>query len=139
MQHPDFTLHPQLAADCLIVGDWPLSRVLRMNDRAFPWFILVPRAKELREIIDLDEPGQLELLREITKLSRILRDHLKPTKLNVAALGNAVPQLHVHVIARFATDAAWPRPVWGVQPPTPYDEVAAGSELAMWRGVLGFA
>jgi len=118
-----FTLHPQLSADTLLLGDWPLCRVLRMNDRAFPWLILVPRVADIREIIDLADADQQRLMGEIARASRALKALLNPDKLNVAALGNAVPQLHVHIIARYRTDPAWPRPIWGVQAP-----VALGSE-----------
>lgn len=137
MTQPDFTLDARLEMDCLVVGDWPLCRILRMNDRGFPWLILVPRMPALREIIDLDEAGQIQLLGEIARASRILRDRLRPAKLNVAALGNAVPQLHVHVIARFVTDAAWPRPVWGVNPPEAFDTEGANAEVAGWRSAFG--
>ena len=123
MSQGTFTLHPQLSADTLLLGDWPLCRVLRMNDRAFPWLILVPRVADIREIIDLADADQQRLMGEIARASRALKALLNPDKLNVAALGNAVPQLHVHIIARYRTDPAWPRPIWGVQAP-----VALGSE-----------
>jgi diadenosine tetraphosphate (Ap4A) HIT family hydrolase len=110
----EFELHPQLAADTFFVREAPLSTVLLMNDRRFPWLILVPRRTGVAEIIDLDPGDQAQLLREINAAARTLRERHNPDKLNIAALGNVVPQLHVHVVARFRGDAAWPRPVWGM-------------------------
>jgi len=108
-----FTLHPQLERDTFPVTDLPLSRVLLMNNRLFPWLILVPRVQMAREIIDLDEGQRHRLMDEIACACNAMRVVFSPDKLNVAALGNQVPQLHVHVIARFSHDAAWPNPVWG--------------------------
>ena len=132
-----FEPHPRLAADTHFVADWPLCRVLRMNDVAYPWLVLVPRRKDVREIIDLEESDQQILLQEIGRTSDALRTHCKPDKLNVAALGNVVPQLHIHVIARFTGDPAWPRPIWGVQPPVPFANGAAQSEIHTWRTRFG--
>mgnify|MGYP001064056137 FL=1 len=117
----DWTLHPQLDKDTAPVGDLPLCRVLLIKDAHYPWLVVVPRRPETVEIIDLDEVAQAQLMPEITRVSRALREVTRCDKLNVAALGNAVPQLHVHIIARRRTDAAWPRPIWGVMPPKPYD------------------
>lgn len=117
----DWTLHPQLDKDTAPVGDLPLCRVLLIKDAHYPWLVLVPRRPETVEIIDLDEVAQSQLMTEITRVSRALREITRCDKLNIAALGNAVPQLHVHIIARRRTDAAWPRPVWGVMPPLSYD------------------
>ena len=117
----DWTLHPQLDNDTAPVGDLPLCRLLLIKDAHYPWLVLVPRRPETVEIIDLDEATQSQLMTEIASVSRALRGITRCDKLNVAALGNAVPQLHVHIIARRRTDAAWPRPVWGVMPPRPYD------------------
>src|SRR3954451_19068753 len=110
----DWTLHPQLAADTVIVGDLPLSRVRVMNDANYPWLILVPRKADITEVIDLEEAVQTQLMSEVTRVARALREITACHKLNIAALGNVVPQLHVHVIARFRNDAAWPNPVWNV-------------------------
>ena len=96
------------------VGDLPLSRLLLANDANYPWLILVPRCAGASEIIDLDRNGQAELTREIRLVSRALKAVTPCDKLNVAALGNMVPQLHVHVIARRRSDPAWPKPIWGV-------------------------
>ncbi|HVM82577.1 MAG TPA: HIT family protein [Candidatus Binatia bacterium] len=129
----DFELDPRLDADSLFLVDWPLCRVLRMNDRAYPWLILVPRRSGKREIIDLAVADQQVLLGEIGHASRAIRKALNPEKLNVAALGNVVPQLHVHVIGRFAGDPAWPRPIWGVQAPKPFSSDEAEVEVIQWR------
>lgn len=116
-----FVLDPRLAADTSPVAELPLCRVLLMDDRRFPWLILVPRRADMREIVDLDEADAAALVAEIRRVSAALVDLLAPHKLNVAALGNRVPQLHVHVIGRSTDDAAWPNPVWGVGSPEPYD------------------
>jgi diadenosine tetraphosphate (Ap4A) HIT family hydrolase len=118
----DWSLHPQLAHDTVPVGDLPLARALLTNDANYPWLILVPRLPGLVELIDLEENAQVQLLGEIAATARVLKSITQCDKLNIAALGNQVPQLHVHVIARRHTDAAWPRPVWGVQPPLPYEQ-----------------
>jgi diadenosine tetraphosphate (Ap4A) HIT family hydrolase len=115
-----FTLHDRLRADCVEVTRWPLSLVLLMNARQWPWLILVPCRPMIREIHDLAESDQQALMSEIARASRALTRLVRPDKINVAALGNLVPQLHVHVIARFAGDPAWPNPVWGVVLPEPY-------------------
>jgi diadenosine tetraphosphate (Ap4A) HIT family hydrolase len=120
----DWSLHPQLDRDTASLGDLPLSRVLVMNDANYPWAILVPRRADITEVIDLDESEQTQLMTEVTRVARALRAVTACHKLNIAALGNAVPQLHVHVIARFRTDAAWPKPVWGVVPARVYEPAA---------------
>lgn len=120
-----FTLHPRLRADTAPVADWPLCRVLLMNDSSYPWLILVPRRDGIAEITDLVPADQLILMREIAAASSGLRALVSPDRINVAALGNMVPQLHVHVIARFTADPAWPRPVWGAVPPVPYGDIGA--------------
>jgi diadenosine tetraphosphate (Ap4A) HIT family hydrolase len=129
----DFELDPRLDADSLFLMDWPLCRVLRMNDKAYPWLILVPRRTAKRDIIDLSSADQSLLLGEIGQASRAIKKALKPEKLNVAALGNVVAQLHVHVIGRFIEDPAWPRPIWGVQAPQPFDSDEAEVEVIQWR------
>ena len=111
----DWSLHPQLVLDTVPVGDLPLTRVLLASDANYPWLILVPRLPGLVEFIDLEENAQVQLVREIAAAARALKTPTACDKLNIAALGNQVPQLHVHVIARRRTDAAWPKPVWGVK------------------------
>lgn len=115
-----FELDPRLAADALVLMDWPLSRVLLMNDARYPWLILVPRLPGLRELHQLTEPEAEELMHEIRAAQLVLTSLYEPDKLNVAALGNVVPQLHVHVLARFEQDAAWPKPVFGLGTAQPY-------------------
>lgn len=116
----DWSLHPQLVLDTVPVGDLPLTRVLLASDANYPWLILVPRLPGLVELIDLEENAQVQLVGEIAAAARALKTLTACDKLNIAALGNQVPQLHVHVIARRRTDAAWPNPVWGVKPPLTY-------------------
>ena len=119
-----FTLHTQLAKDCITIGDLPLSRVLLMNDSNYPWLVLVPRREEIIEIFELPRIDQQQLLDEIAQVSSALAGHFRADKMNVAALGNIVPQLHVHIIARYREDRAWPKPVWGAVPAQPYtDEI----------------
>jgi diadenosine tetraphosphate (Ap4A) HIT family hydrolase len=108
-----FALHPQLAADTFPVRELALCQLVAMDCCAVPWLILVPQIAGAREIIDLTAADQHQLMSEIALVSRLLQTEFTPDKINVAALGNVVPQLHVHVIARFTTDAAWPKPVWG--------------------------
>jgi diadenosine tetraphosphate (Ap4A) HIT family hydrolase len=115
-----WSLHPQLEGDTVAVGDLPLSRALLSNDANYPWLVLVPRRPDMVEIIDLDDADQARLMAEIAQASRALKAITRCDKLNVAALGNAVPQLHVHVIARFRDDPAGPYPVWGRVPARPY-------------------
>ncbi len=108
-----FTLHPRLESDCRTMGDFPLSRLLLMNDTRYPWFILVPRRDDTSEIYQLDGEEQLQLQRESVLLGRHMMEGFGGDKLNVAALGNLVPQLHLHHIVRYRDDEAWPGPVWG--------------------------
>lgn len=117
-----WSLHPQLAEDTVPVGDLPLARVLLAKDANYPWVVLVPRLVDAVELFDLDEPAQVRLLGEISATARALKSAVPCDKLNIATLGNKVPQLHVHVIARRRTDAAWPKPVWGLKPPLAYDK-----------------
>ncbi len=115
----DFELDPRLDHDTIMIGDWPLCRVLMMNESRYPWFILVPRREGLRELHELDLAATAQLWLESRRLADYLQREFSPDKLNIAALGNVVPQLHVHHIARFAGDAAWPAPVWGAHPQAP--------------------
>jgi len=115
-----FELHPRLATDTVPVGTLPLSRVLLMNDIAFPWCVLVPQREAIREIHQLAADDQLQLLQEISGVSAAMESAFAADKMNVAALGNVVPQLHIHVIARFEADPVWPAPVWGLLEPRPY-------------------
>ena len=106
-------IHPQLSNDCLILGHLELCHLLLMLDANYPWFILVPDRENITEIHQLDEADQQQLMRESVLLSRVLEKAFSPDKLNIAALGNMVPQCHIHHIVRYRTDVAWPSPVWG--------------------------
>ena len=132
----DFMLHPRLAADTAFIGDWPLSQILLMNDSRFPWLILVPRHANLTELFDLDREGQSLLIGEIAEASRRLKIWAKADKINVAALGNQVPQLHVHVIARKIGDSTWPNPPWGAGKTVPYDNAELKRVATELKGVL---
>ncbi|HEX3130938.1 MAG TPA: HIT domain-containing protein [Thermoanaerobaculia bacterium] len=116
------TLHPTLARDTVEVARLPLCRALLMKDRRFPWLILVPEREEIREIYELSPEDRRQLIEEIAQVGTALDRLFYPAKLNVGALGNIVPQLHVHVIARFENDSAWPGPVWGSGPAVPYTD-----------------
>jgi diadenosine tetraphosphate (Ap4A) HIT family hydrolase len=117
-----FTLHPRLEADCIALGDFPLSRLLLMNDTRYPWFILVPRHEDIQEIYQLPEEAQQQLQRESSLLGSHLMACFGGDKLNIAALGNLVSQLHIHHIVRYRDDEAWPGPVWGVGLPSRYGQ-----------------
>ena len=131
-----FVLDPRLEADTHAIGDLPLSELRLMDDARFPWLILVPRIAGARDLIDLDERDQRTLLAEINLVGRTLEAQLRPDKLNIAALGNVVPQLHVHVIARFTSDAAWPQPVWGCGERVAYTAAERESRVAAFRNAL---
>ena len=120
-----FVLDPRLEADSLPVADWPLCRIRLINDARFPWLILVPQRPDISEILDLDPDDRRQLSAEIDRASAGLRRAVGCHKLNVAALGNVVAQLHVHVIARTRSDSAWPRPVWGHGHAEAYDDAGA--------------
>ncbi|MFL5239158.1 MAG: HIT domain-containing protein [Rhizomicrobium sp.] len=117
-----FVLHPQLEADTMFVADWALSRVLLMNDARFPWLIFVPRRPALCELHDLSHAERMALIEELARAGKNLKALTQAAKINTAALGNQVPQLHVHVVARHASDAAWPDPVWGGGAAVPYTD-----------------
>lgn len=115
-----FSLHPRLEADTIPVKKLKLSRLLLMNEATWPWLILAPEVPETKEIHELNADQRVLLMDEIAQVSATLQRLFSPDKINVAALGNLVPQLHVHIIARFKDDPAWPRPVWGSQSPVAY-------------------
>lgn len=126
-----YALHPQLAADTHPVAALGLSELRLMDDSNYPWLVLVPRIGEARELIDLAPAQRSQLTGEIDLASRLLRTAFEPFKLNVAALGNLVPQLHVHVIARFEGDPAWPAPVWGRVTARPYTPEALVERIGL--------
>ncbi|TYC51830.1 HIT family protein [Rhodobacterales bacterium] len=115
------SLNARLEGDSYFVTDLPLSEVRLMKDANYPWLMLVPRQSNLVEIIDLEEEDQMQLMREIALASRVMRKVTDCEKLNVGALGNQVSQLHVHIVARFRDDPAWPGPVWGAVAPMKYE------------------
>lgn len=117
-----FALDSRLQQDCLLIGDFPLCRLLLMNDSHYPWFILVPRREEVSELFQLDAADQRQLWHETTLLAEMLKDTFAADKMNVATLGNVVSQLHMHVIVRRRDDAAWPAPVWGRHSAQPYTD-----------------
>ncbi len=117
-----FLLHPRLESDCIFLGDLPLSRLLLMNDSRYPWCILVPRREDLLEVYELEHEEQAQLWQESAVLGKAMMSAFGGDKLNLAALGNLVPQLHLHHIVRYRDDAAWPGPVWGVGAPAAYEE-----------------
>lgn len=132
-----FTLHPQLAKDCEHVCDLKLCRVLLMNNSQFPWLILVPMREGIREITELGEQDYNIVMEEVRFCTAQFLAHAKAFKMNIAALGNMVPQLHIHVIARFEHDAAWPNPVWnsGVAA-TPYSQNVLAQKIEEIRALL---
>lgn len=131
-----FVLDQRLLQDTLPVGDFPLSRLLLSNDAQYPWFILVPRRADISEVFQLSEAEQLQLWKETTLLSSTLQQLFDADKMNVAALGNVVSQLHMHVIVRHKSDAAWPAPVWGKHPAVPYTPEQAAAIIARLKTAL---
>jgi diadenosine tetraphosphate (Ap4A) HIT family hydrolase len=136
---PAWSLHPEHEHNSVPVGDLALSRVIVADDATYPWVVLVPRRAGAVEIIDLDEPDRTRLMAEIAQVSGALKALTRCDKLNVAALGNIVPQLHVHVVARRTNDAAWPGPVWGAVPPEPYAAGDLDTFIAALRRALAIA
>jgi diadenosine tetraphosphate (Ap4A) HIT family hydrolase len=138
----EFELHPQLAADCIVLGDFPVSRLLLLNDSNYPWFVLVPRRAGATEIYHLSDEEQCILMKESSFLASNLADIFAAKKMNVASLGNMVSQLHIHHIVRYETDKAWPAPVWGKVPAVPYSEkeieAVRGKLEALMAGELDF-
>lgn len=126
-------LHPQLEKDCLHLGRFPLCHLLLMRDANYPWFILVPEREAVTEIHQLGEADQHQLIRESSALAAVLAQAFAADKLNIAALGNVVPQLHIHHIVRYRNDPAWPAPVWGKLPPRPYTEPELAQAVAKLR------
>jgi len=135
----NWSLQPQLENDSALVGDLPLSRLLVMKDANYPWLLLVPRRAGVSDLIDLGEPEQAQLMAEIACASRALKAITSCDKLNVAALGNIVPQLHVHIIARRNGDAAWPKPVWGAAPAKACAPEALAQLIAALRRAIPLA
>ena len=120
-KHKMFKLHETLARDCLILGEFDLSLVLLSRDANYPWLILVPQRQDIKEIYQLNNADRQQLLLESCQLSEAITALFAPDKLNIATLGNLVPQLHMHHVARFKSDCAWPGPIWGVSASKSYD------------------
>jgi diadenosine tetraphosphate (Ap4A) HIT family hydrolase len=127
---PNFQLHPQLQQDCISIGKFELCQVLLVNDNQFPWFILVPQRHDIREIYQLDAVDQIKLIQESSYLAEKLADIFNADKLNIAAIGNIVPQLHLHHVVRYQTDKAWSAPIWGKFAAIPYTEQQLNQILA---------
>ena len=127
-------IHSQLSADCIALGRFSLCHLLLMNDSNYPWFILVPDRDDIGEIYQLDAADREQLLDESCRFSEFIMSAFEGDKLNVAALGNQVPQLHLHHIVRYTTDPAWPTPVWGKFPALPYTDQALSEIRARFNG-----
>jgi diadenosine tetraphosphate (Ap4A) HIT family hydrolase len=125
-----FTLHPRLAADTIFVEDWALSRVLLMNDARYRWLVLVPRVADVSEVFDLLPADRATLNDETSRAAQMLKRLTACAKINIGALGNLVPQLHVHIVARNPGDPAWPGPVWGHSAAVPYDDAVRAAFVA---------
>lgn len=132
-----FQLHPQLEKDCITIGKLSISRLLLMNDKQFPWFILVPEIDGITEIFQLNKEQQGILIEESSHLAEQLNIIYKADKINIAAIGNLVPQLHVHHVVRFRTDKAWPTPVWGKFSTIPYSEQELKDTVSLITHELG--
>jgi diadenosine tetraphosphate (Ap4A) HIT family hydrolase len=132
-----FELHSQLRQDGFSVGDFPLCHLLLINDVQYPWFVLVPRREDVTEVFQLDPADRHQLLEESCELAEAMKDAFAADKLNIAALGNMVSQLHVHHIARYRNDPAWPAPVWGKLPSQPYSDDQRRERLERLVAVLG--
>jgi diadenosine tetraphosphate (Ap4A) HIT family hydrolase len=133
-----WSLDRRLAGDTVVIGELALSQALVMNDANYPWLILVPRVVGAVEIFDLDDQDQTDLMNETALLAGVLKDVTRCDKINVAAIGNVVAQLHVHIVARRQGDPAWPKPVWGAAPATPYAQAALDRFIASIRAEVAF-
>ena len=131
-----FELHPRLAEDSVVIGRFELSLLLLSKDANYPWCILVPQREEIYEIHHLDEADQLQLIRESCRLAEVMTSLFDADKMNVAALGNVVRQLHIHHIARFTDDPAWPQPIWGKVPGKAYDPTEFAERIKRLQNAL---
>lgn len=131
-----FQLHPRLREDCIPVGNFDLCQLLLMNDSQYPWFILVPQVDGLRELYELSKAQQQVFMEESSYLAEQLAVLYQADKMNIAAIGNLVPQLHIHHIVRYQTDRAWPAPVWGKFAAIPYGDAEIAGQLAQVRNAL---
>jgi diadenosine tetraphosphate (Ap4A) HIT family hydrolase len=131
-----FELHPRLKEDCITIGRFDLCQLLMMNDSQYPWFILVPEIADKLEIYQLNKAERAVLLEESCYLAEYLATRYKADKMNIAAIGNMVPQLHIHHVVRYRTDKAWPAPVWGKFAAVPYTEQQITDNLAYLKELL---
>jgi diadenosine tetraphosphate (Ap4A) HIT family hydrolase len=131
-----FELHPRLAQDSIVIGEFDLSLLLLSRDANYPWCILVPKREDIYEIHHLSEEEQLQLIRESCRLSEVMTSLFDADKMNVAALGNVVRQLHIHHIARFTDDAAWPQPIWGKLSPKEYTDTEFSGRIKQLQNAL---
>ena len=134
----DWVLDQKLADDSVFVVDWPLSQLRLINDSRFPWLVLVPRVSNIEEIFQLSDEDQQQLLQESSQLATVLSAFFRADKLNVAALGNVVRQLHVHHIVRYVDDCCYPSPVWGIGEALPYQEIELRQRVDELRSALSF-
>ncbi len=129
-ENATFELNSRLASDSILIGEFPLTSLLMMNDSQFPWFVLVPRRVNIKEAYQLNQSDQLLLWQESSKLSELIMKHFKGDKLNVAAIGNIVSQFHLHHVIRYEKDICWPKPIWGQVPMMEYSNVMLKSSLS---------
>ena len=132
-----FQLHPNLKRDCVFVGSFELCQLLMMNDCQYPWFLLVPQKPDLTELYQLEKPDRQLLIEESSWLAENLALLYQADKMNIAAIGNLVPQLHIHHIVRYKNDKAWPAPVWGKFAAVPYTEQQMSENLVLVKERLG--
>ena len=132
-----FQLHPNLKRDCVFVGGFELCQLLMMNDCQYPWFLLVPQKPDLTELYQLEKPDRQLLIEESSWLAENLALLYQADKMNIAAIGNLVPQLHIHHIVRYKNDKAWPAPVWGKFAAVPYTEQQMSENLVLVKERLG--
>jgi len=128
-----FQLAKQLENDTIHLGDFSLCRFLIMNDKSYPWAILVPKQENIKEVFELSKEDQAQLWSEVTHVAKTLQERLDIPKMNIAAIGNMVPQLHLHIVGRSPEDKTWPKPVWGQHPASKYSENEIQDLLTKWK------
>lgn len=130
-------LHPQLKADCAVIGRFKLCYLLLMRDASYPWCILVPDRENISEIYQLSQADQQQLIIESSRLGQVMMQNFSGDKLNIAAIGNLVSQLHIHHVVRYVDDPAWPKSVWGRGAMRPYKEKELNQRIDELRTALG--
>lgn len=131
-----FALHPQLEKDSVLITELALCSARLIKDANYPWLVLVPKIADIQEVIDLSEAQQLTLWKESALVSRVLKHLFTPDKLNIAALGNMVPQLHIHHIVRYKTDPSWPNPIWGQVPSKAYLDEQLSKQIGLIKSEI---